>query len=176
MKSTLPLVLILIVILLFAGTWFFTTKQSDTSVPDQIVIQTFAECVAAGNPVLESYPEQCRTATGELFTNTQNSIDIGEPGVEPTQPTELENSSDTNQLAAMTAVRERAAIDFDIDPDAIDIITVTEHEWPDGCLGLATADEACIMMLTYGYEITIAAKENTVVYRTDQTGAVVRKK
>lgn len=30
-------------------------------------INNFEECAAAGNPVMESYPEQCRTADGRLF-------------------------------------------------------------------------------------------------------------
>lgn len=30
-------------------------------------ITSFEECVAAGNPVMESYPRQCRTADGDLF-------------------------------------------------------------------------------------------------------------
>jgi len=32
------------------------------------VINTFSECVEAGNPVAESYPRQCRTTDGRLFT------------------------------------------------------------------------------------------------------------
>lgn len=31
-------------------------------------IDTYEECVAAGNPVMESYPQQCR-ANGQLFAN-----------------------------------------------------------------------------------------------------------
>jgi eight-cysteine-cluster-containing protein len=31
------------------------------------VITSFEECVAAGNPVMESYPRQCRTKDGVLF-------------------------------------------------------------------------------------------------------------
>lgn len=30
-------------------------------------IATFAECAEAGNPVMESYPRQCRTPNGEVF-------------------------------------------------------------------------------------------------------------
>ena len=32
------------------------------------VVSSFEECVAAGNPVMESYPEQCRTPDGLSFT------------------------------------------------------------------------------------------------------------
>lgn len=30
-------------------------------------VSSFEECVAAGNPVMESYPRQCRSQSGELF-------------------------------------------------------------------------------------------------------------
>jgi len=35
--------------------------------PDASSIQSFEECAAAGNPVMESYPRQCRTADGKHF-------------------------------------------------------------------------------------------------------------
>ncbi len=34
--------------------------------PIDAPVLTFDECVAAGNPVLESYPRQCRTTDGQL--------------------------------------------------------------------------------------------------------------
>ena len=34
---------------------------------EEVVINSFEECVAAGNPVMESYPEQCRTEDGLHF-------------------------------------------------------------------------------------------------------------
>lgn len=42
--------------------------KMSASIP-QPIITNFQECVAAGNPVMESYPEQCRTADGRLFVN-----------------------------------------------------------------------------------------------------------
>lgn len=45
-----------------------------TSTPTPIVIKSFEECVAAGNPVLESYPPQCRTEGGELFTQNVDYV------------------------------------------------------------------------------------------------------
>jgi hypothetical protein len=32
-------------------------------------ISSYADCVAAGNPILESYPSQCKTPDGRTFTN-----------------------------------------------------------------------------------------------------------
>ena len=35
-------------------------------------VSSFDECVAAGNPVMESYPRQCRSQSGELFVEQIN--------------------------------------------------------------------------------------------------------
>jgi hypothetical protein len=50
------------------------------------VVTTFDECKAAGNPILESYPPQCRTSDGKSFTQDvgnemvlMDSITIAEP-------------------------------------------------------------------------------------------------
>ncbi|MFH1670737.1 MAG: Gmad2 immunoglobulin-like domain-containing protein [Patescibacteria group bacterium] len=40
---------------------------------EQITIESFDDCVTAGNPVMESYPQQCRTKDGRLFVQ-----DIGD--------------------------------------------------------------------------------------------------
>jgi len=53
---------------------------SGIGLPSDDQIQSFEECVAAGNPVMESYPEQCRTEIGETFTrdigNELEKIDL----------------------------------------------------------------------------------------------------
>src|SRR4051812_27717816 len=38
-------------------------------------ISTYADCVAAGNPILESYPSQCKTLDGRTFVNPDEHID-----------------------------------------------------------------------------------------------------
>jgi hypothetical protein len=37
-------------------------------------ITSFEECVAAGYPVMESYPEQCMTPEGKSFTREVDSV------------------------------------------------------------------------------------------------------
>ena len=39
---------------------------------DTSVIDSFEDCVAAGNPVMESYPRQCRTSDGKHFVEEIN--------------------------------------------------------------------------------------------------------
>ncbi len=66
MKKTI----ILIIVLLAIGIIFWQTQKK--SIP----ITSFEECVAMGNPVMESYPEQCATKDGKHFTrNIGNEIE-----------------------------------------------------------------------------------------------------
>jgi len=46
---------ITILLAVLAGLFFFTRDQ----VQELVTVTTFQECVAAGNPVMESYPRQC---------------------------------------------------------------------------------------------------------------------
>lgn len=45
-----------------------------TPTPTPVSVTSFEECVAAGNPVMESYPPQCRTEDGELFTQNVDYV------------------------------------------------------------------------------------------------------
>lgn len=58
-----------------------------TPTSDQPVIDSFADCVNAGNPVMESFPEQCRTEDGRLFVNEEQTL----PPVEEGYTVEAEN-------------------------------------------------------------------------------------
>jgi len=40
-------------------------------------INNFDECIAAGYPIMESYPEQCAVPGGPSFTNPRQNIDEG---------------------------------------------------------------------------------------------------
>ncbi len=52
----------MLVILVIAGIGYLLTQK-----PAAPVVVSFETCVAAGNPVMESYPRQCRSADGTLF-------------------------------------------------------------------------------------------------------------
>ena len=61
MKKNLTLIIAIILIISFGVVWKFNKKNTS------VVVTNFAECVAAGNPVLESYPRQCQ-ANGQVYT------------------------------------------------------------------------------------------------------------
>ncbi len=46
---------------------FIFTLGGLMTMPSTSSIDSFEECIAAGNPVMESYPRQCRTADGKHF-------------------------------------------------------------------------------------------------------------
>ena len=62
------ILLIAIVIVLVAIGFWLLDKGEKAKAPT--VITNFIECVEAGNPVMESYPRQCRTEEGETFTES----------------------------------------------------------------------------------------------------------
>lgn len=47
-----------------AAVWFYFENKQGA----QAQINSFEECAAAGYPIMESYPEQCRTPDGRTFT------------------------------------------------------------------------------------------------------------
>jgi hypothetical protein len=59
--------------LLVYSVWMFMNRQplpppvSSLSPPPAQSAANFDECIAHGNPVMESYPRQCRTPDGKLF-------------------------------------------------------------------------------------------------------------
>lgn len=55
-KNIIPIIIVLII----AGVWFFSTQEA-------IIVTNFDECIQAGNPAMESYPRQCRHGD-ETFT------------------------------------------------------------------------------------------------------------
>lgn len=67
------LVLLLIAIIILVGVWFlFAPKANEAS------INSFAECVADGRPIMESYPEQC-AANGKVFSNPDQVVTPPQP-------------------------------------------------------------------------------------------------
>lgn len=56
-------VILVIMLAVVVGTWLW---QSSKPIPKKIT--DFQECAAAGYPVMESYPRQCRTPKGDSFT------------------------------------------------------------------------------------------------------------
>jgi hypothetical protein len=62
-----------------------------------------------------------------------------------------------------------------IDPSSLKVVEASQKTWPDGCLGLANADELCTQQLVEGWRIVLSDSNNkTWVYRSDQAGRIFR--
>jgi hypothetical protein len=67
-NKTLMIAILLVTVVGIIG-WFIVSGQRTTQ-----SVETFEECVAAGNPVMKSYPEQC-FANGKLYINEKQTLE-----------------------------------------------------------------------------------------------------
>jgi hypothetical protein len=61
-----------------------------------------------------------------------------------------------------------------LDIDQVTVVGAQAAEWPDSCLGLPAADEACAEAITPGYRVVLEAQGQAYEYRTNQDGSTVR--
>jgi hypothetical protein len=66
-KTTTAILVIIALIFAVCAGYYFGFYQGHDRATDAS-INSFEECAAAGYPILESYPEQCRTKDGRNFT------------------------------------------------------------------------------------------------------------
>ncbi len=78
-------------------------------------------------------------------------------------------------LAPAVAACEDIAERLDAPPGDVGLVSVTDTEWPDSCLGAAETNEVCAQVITPGYEITlqVVSRPGAYIYHTDQ-GFTVR--
>lgn len=70
--KTTTLIGIVVVLAIIAG---LLLALSSTAKQQRLLsISSFDECAAAGYPIMESYPEQCRTPDGRTFVNPNQSV------------------------------------------------------------------------------------------------------
>src|SRR5215213_11167266 len=55
----------------------------------------------------------------------------------------------------------------------IEIKSVEQQDWPNGCLGLPEGDEACAEAITPGWLLTFKIDNQEYKYRVDQTGTII---
>jgi type II secretory pathway pseudopilin PulG len=114
-------VLLVVVTLAAVGTagWYVWQKNKTDKKP---AITNFDQCVAAGNPVMESYPEQC-SAKGQTYTKQykQESFDDGKiilAGL--ANITAVEKQKILNRVAEPIVFYETQGIKNDLDRVVID--------------------------------------------------------
>jgi hypothetical protein len=82
--------------------------------------------------------------------------------------------SDTKQPAPAVIQSIRQTVKQQFGVAQITVVSATEQNWPDGCLGLLKAEEVCTMAIVPGWRIEVSDKLQTWFYRTDRTGKTLR--
>lgn len=135
-----------------------------------VTVTNFEECIAAGNPAMESYPRQCihgdlhfvEDVTGDVPTSADNAP----PGGIHNLPVPDAVATVRTHLAEYLGVNEGIVI----------IMSVYEKEWGNSCLGLANVGDICAQVITPGYEVTAQVQGNRYIYHTNSDGSALRRK
>ena len=75
---------------------------------------------------------------------------------------------------AIAAAIGSLAEELGVAPQAIEVVSYEAVEWPDGCLGLPDAGEACTEAITPGWRITLRLAGRTFRFRADALGTELR--
>jgi hypothetical protein len=82
----------------------------------------------------------------------------------------------TVQLPSTVATRLRQALSKQtkIPPAKLKVVEATPKTWPDGCLGLAKADEMCTEALVTGWRVVFSNGNQRWIYLSDKQARVYR--
>ncbi|PIR89505.1 MAG: hypothetical protein COU07_01225 [Candidatus Harrisonbacteria bacterium CG10_big_fil_rev_8_21_14_0_10_40_38] len=89
----------------------------------------------------------------------------------------LVSASPSASFFSNAVMRARAMLagDLSVRVEDIEVVSVSERTWPDGCLGLPEEGEMCTAVLTPGYAVAFSYAGRTYLYRTDVDGNIIRK-
>ena len=69
MKIIIPAIIVIIILATFGVAWRLTMNEAPP------LVTNFEECITAGNPVMESYPRQCRAGDKSFTEVIGNELD-----------------------------------------------------------------------------------------------------
>lgn len=81
---------------------------------------------------------------------------------------------DTLPDAVAQAVLQDASRRSNRSQNELRIVNAEPRNWPDGCLGLASADTFCTQMVVSGWEVTVEDGQKNFVYRTNDSGSLAK--
>lgn len=71
-------------------------------------------------------------------------------------------------------IQNRLSETLGVPVDQIQIETVEQRDWPNGCLGLTEPDEVCTQAITPGWLVVFSIDGTEYRYRVDETGTNIR--
>jgi len=72
-------------------------------------------------------------------------------------------------------IRNQVSEILGVPVESIQLESIEQMEWPDGCLGLPAQDEVCTQAITPGWLLVFSADGQEYRFRADQTGTVIRR-
>ena len=97
-KSTKLIIALIVIVLAVLGV--IMLRNDDENDEDVANITSYQECVDAGYPIMESFPEQCAVPGGDTFVNDiEEPIDVDNISEPADNETEPENFEDTELVA-----------------------------------------------------------------------------
>lgn len=96
------------------------------------------------------------------------------PVIRPPAENPQQDYAPQAELPARLAAQATLAQQLQVDATAITVVKVEAMEWPDACLGAATAEEMCGQVITPGYLVTLAVDGTEYRYHTNENGSMVR--
>ncbi|MFB8788349.1 MAG: hypothetical protein U7123_05740 [Potamolinea sp.] len=92
-------------------------------------------------------------------------------------PQGFANIKQSNDLpvSVINAISRDISRSNNIPPGQLRVVTVSQKNWTDSCLGLGKLDESCgQVFIQNGWRVTMSDGRQTWVYRADNTGRIVR--
>jgi len=71
-------------------------------------------------------------------------------------------------------VRNQVSAILGVPVESIQLESVEQTDWPNGCLGLPEPEEVCTEVITPGWLLAFSADGQEYRFRVDQTGTVIR--
>jgi hypothetical protein len=71
-------------------------------------------------------------------------------------------------------IRNQVSTMLGVPVESIQLESVEQTDWPNGCLGLPEPEEVCTEVITPGWLLVFSAEGQEYRFRVDQTGMVIR--
>jgi len=141
----------------------FDVSQTDAATTDAMTIR-LAFAGTGSDGAGESVRKEMLALAAEVYAKVSTSA-TSTPEVSVPLP---------DGERAFAAAREAMAAKLGVDALSIQRSRVEAVDWPDGCLGLPKAHEACIEVIIPGYRVVLDAGGTFYEVRTDRDGSAVR--
>jgi hypothetical protein len=154
----------------------FATQQERQQISDTIAREGFSiEGLAPGvqdpniwaqGRLIVIYPgtDQATVSTLSSMLGERLALEGQPPAVRPP------DVAPEAVIEAMSALAAQVGVPV----QQVQLVEFTHREWPDSCLGAADPNEACLQVITPGYQVILEVNGARYEVRTDETGSQIR--